>query len=1058
MKKVITSEVIVAYSQCPLKAFRLLFDKGEKKPHEYAEIIEQRKCATERKYINAFREKNSDVQPYNTHNLRKRSDFLINATLQAEGLEADCSILTKMQGSSSLGRYSYEPTIFVGTHSISNEQKIELAFVGHVLSQVQGKTPVAGKIIGVDQKSHRVKLEDSSKTLVPLLEPLREWMRASSPEPPPVILNKHCSYCQFQHGCREKAEQEDNLSLLDRMTPKLMQRYQKKGIFTVKQLSYLFKPRRGRKGKERRAHFKPELQALAIRTGKIYIQELPELYRHQVELFLDIEGIPDQQVYYLIGLLVCEEDVCTYHSFWADTTQDEAQIWRQFLEKVNQYPDAPIYHYGSYEPKAIDKLARRYETDNENIKNRLVNINSYIYGKVYFPVRSNSLKEIGKFIGASWTSPDASGLQSLVWRDRWEETQNGDYKQMLITYNEEDYRALQLLTDELSRIKRSADTLQEVDFANQPKKQATEVGEQIHSQFGEILKFAHSRYDKSKISFQGIGQKKSEEDSEKKKNGTKKGYQGQRRIRPRPTKVVEVEQGKFCPKHKEERVRPAGTIAKRTIIDFVLTISGIRKTITEYIGIQGYCAKCARVYSPPDIRKYGPNQLYGHGLKSWFVYQRVALRLPYEKAAEMMLEQFNEQVSWGYTAAFVKDLSQYYVETEQIIIKNLLESPFIHADETPISIRGVTQYVWVFTDGKYVVFKLNKTREATIVHEFLANYNGTLVSDFYAGYDSLKCKQQKCWVHLIRDLNNGLWEVKWTPLSRPILGEFKVDCVFVFDRHLLCEVEVSGYVIVESLVRAFLVIEEEVVGQSLDQERDGVIGPEIEVFVFDGAPEAFDEHVVQGSTSAVHTDLDAFYFQPLCVSQAGELGTLVGIEDVGAAQLERIVQGVYAEIRVQRVAHPPGEHIPAIPVHHRHQVHEALWHRHIGNVGAPDLVGASDGHASQQVGIDATRRMGPAGVGTRIDGFQPHFAHQPLHALTVDLVSQDAQPGRHPSRPIEGPFCVLPVDQTHQEQVLRGLACRLVVETGAGKAKQLALSAQADIRMGRIDQPALGLN
>ncbi len=61
-------------------------------------------------------------------------------------------------------------------------------------------------------------------------------------------------------------------------------------------------------------------------------------------------------------------------------------------------------------------------------------------------------------------------------------------------------------------------------------------------------------------------------------------------------------------------------------------------------------------------------------------------------------------------------------------------------------------------------------------------------------------------------------------MSRPILGEFKVDCVFVFDRHLLCEVEVSGYVIVESLVRAFLVIEEEVVGQSLDQERDGVIG------------------------------------------------------------------------------------------------------------------------------------------------------------------------------------------------------------------------------------------
>ena len=63
--------------------------------------------------------------------------------------------------------------------------------------------------------------------------------------------------------------------------------------------------------------------------------------------------------------------------------------------------------------------------------------------------------------------------------------------------------------------------------------------------------------------------------------------------------------------------------------------------------------------------------------------------------------------------------------------------------------------------------------------------------------------------------------LKWTPLSRPILGEFKVDCVFVFDRHFLSEVEVSGYLIVESLVRSVLVIEEEVVDQSLDQKGDG---------------------------------------------------------------------------------------------------------------------------------------------------------------------------------------------------------------------------------------------
>ena len=56
-----------------------------------------------------------------------------------------------------------------------------------------------------------------------------------------------------------------------------------------------------------------------------------------------------------------------------------------------------------------------------------------------------------------------------------------------------------------------------------------------------------------------------------------------------------------------------------------------------------------------------------------------------------------------------------------------------------------------------MVFKLTETREATIAHEFLVDYHGILISDFYPGYDSVKCRQQKCLVHLIRDLNDDLW-------------------------------------------------------------------------------------------------------------------------------------------------------------------------------------------------------------------------------------------------------------------------------------------------------------
>lgn len=56
-----------------------------------------------------------------------------------------------------------------------------------------------------------------------------------------------------------------------------------------------------------------------------------------------------------------------------------------------------------------------------------------------------------------------------------------------------------------------------------------------------------------------------------------------------------------------------------------------------------------------------------------------------------------------------------------------------------------------------MVFKLEKNREAIIAHEFFSDYKGIVISDFYPGYDTVGSKQQKCWVHLIRDINDDLW-------------------------------------------------------------------------------------------------------------------------------------------------------------------------------------------------------------------------------------------------------------------------------------------------------------
>jgi len=62
----------------------------------------------------------------------------------------------------------------------------------------------------------------------------------------------------------------------------------------------------------------------------------------------------------------------------------------------------------------------------------------------------------------------------------------------------------------------------------------------------------------------------------------------------------------------------------------------------------------------------------------------------------------------------------------------------------------------VFTNIDSVFYLFKSTRESDFLHDLLAGFNGVLISDFYAGYDSLKCPKQRCLIHLMRDLNDDL--------------------------------------------------------------------------------------------------------------------------------------------------------------------------------------------------------------------------------------------------------------------------------------------------------------
>ena len=201
--------------------------------------------------------------------------------------------------------------------------------------------------------------------------------------PPPFYKNKHCPECLFKESCYKKLKEKDCISLLGSISPKIIAKYHKRGIFSITQLSHLFRPRRRSRRKPKiAANYMWELKALAIREQKTFVMYTPELNETSNAIYIDFEGLPNENFIYLIGGLIKQEDERDKEFyFWANRKEDEKEIFNKLFSLFNQYSLTPIYHYGSYESKALRSISKKYggsfKQDFIKIEKRLVNLLSY---------------------------------------------------------------------------------------------------------------------------------------------------------------------------------------------------------------------------------------------------------------------------------------------------------------------------------------------------------------------------------------------------------------------------------------------------------------------------------------------------------------------------------------------------------------------------------------------------------------------------------------------------------------------------------------------------------
>ena len=278
----------------------------------------------------------------------------------------------------------------------------------------------------------------------------------TTPAAPKLFLNAHCTVCEFRERCRKDAIERENLSLLTGLQPKEIEAWNERGIFTVTQLAHTFRPKTmGRSSHNPKRHSQ-QLQAMAIRDKTTYVRKRPEMPAASTRVYLDVEGIPDTGLFYLIGLLVVKDGEQVRHQFWADSESDQEAMWHDFLAVLATLDDYVVVHFGRYERDFVQEMFQRYGGNDgvseEGLLSRLFDVHAAIRTNVFFPVYSNGLKDIASFLGFRWQGPIRSGIDSIVWRYKWEETRDATLKEALLTYNHEDCMAVMALFDHLGML------------------------------------------------------------------------------------------------------------------------------------------------------------------------------------------------------------------------------------------------------------------------------------------------------------------------------------------------------------------------------------------------------------------------------------------------------------------------------------------------------------------------------------------------------------------------------------------------------------------------------
>jgi len=191
----------------------------------------------------------------------------------------------------------------------------------------------------------------------------------------------------------------------------------------------------------------------------------------------------------------------------------------------------------------------------------------------------------------------------------------------------------------------------------------------------------------------------------------------------------------------------------------VIDIPPVAIAIVEHVRWDRWCGVCRkRVRAKLDLgaqtlgkRRFGPN------LTALIAYLSIQARAPIRTIQSLLHSLFQVRISTGAIVDLLGEVSRRGQDLVDEIGQTVRKAKVLHSDETGWSENGQYRCLWSLSTKNERYLQIQERRTAETAQRLIGDeQDRTLITDFFASYNKIPGRHQKCWAHFKRALDKLL--------------------------------------------------------------------------------------------------------------------------------------------------------------------------------------------------------------------------------------------------------------------------------------------------------------